>query len=295
MEYIPAKTILHRSKSTQWFGSDHTMNLYRGCCHGCIYCDSRSECYHIDDFDRVRAKADALRLLRDELARKIRPAFINLGSMSDTYNPFEEELCLTQHALELIEAYQCGAAIATKSDLILRDADILKSIQQQAPVICKLTITTADDSLAAKIEPHAPSPSRRFDALAALCQQGIFAGVLLTPVLPFLEDRDEQVLEVVEGAAKAGARFVYAGFGLTLRANQRDYYYQQLEKRFPGQGLAKRYMARYGGRYFCASPRAGKLQERFARRCQELGLLYQMRSIICAATSSYGSRQLRFF
>ena len=184
MEYIPAKHLLHRSKSTSWFGTDHTMNLYRGCCHGCLYCDSRSSCYQNPDFDRVKAKADALRLLRDDLARKAKPAFITMGSMSDPYNPFEEELQLTRHALELIDAYQCGVAAATKSDLIVRDVDLYRLIQDHSPVICKLTVTTTDDALAEKIEPHAPPPSRRLRALEELAKAGIFSGVLLMPVLP---------------------------------------------------------------------------------------------------------------
>ena len=142
MEYIPAKHILHRNRSTEWFGTDHTMNLYRGCCHGCIYCDSRSACYQNPDFGRVKAKADALRILRDDLARKAKPAFIAMGSMSDPYNPFEGELLLTRHALELIDAYQCGVAVATKSDLIARDTDLYRMIQEHSPVVCKVTVTT---------------------------------------------------------------------------------------------------------------------------------------------------------
>jgi len=159
MDYIPAKHLLHRSKSTSWFGTDHTMNLYRGCCHGCLYCDSRSACYQNPDFDRVKAKADALRLLRDDLARKAKPAFITMGSMSDPYNPFEEELQLTRRALTLLEAYGFGVAIATKSDLIVRDIDVLASINRTMPAICKITLTTCNDALAAKVEPYAPSPS----------------------------------------------------------------------------------------------------------------------------------------
>lgn len=295
MEYIPAKHILHRSKSTDWFGTDHTMNLYRGCCHGCIYCDSRSDCYHISDFDRVCAKEDALRILRDDLARKIRPAYISLGSMSDAYNPFEKELCLTRRALALIEAYQCGAAIATKSDLIVRDADILCSIQRAAPAVCMFTITTSDDALAARLEPYAPPPSRRLEALAALSARGLFTGVLLMPVLPFLEDSEENICAVVERAAQAGARFVYAGFGVTLRGSQRAYFYDRLEHEFPGAGLAERYAKRYGDRYWCTVPRARALWEVFSRRCRELGLLYEMKSIVHAATAAYGDRQLTFF
>ena len=224
MEYIPAKHLLHRSRSGEWFGTDHTMNLYRGCCHGCLYCDSRSDCYQIEDFDQVKAKADALRILRDDLARKVRPAFISMGSMSDPYNPFEKELLLTRHALELIDAYDLGVAIATKRDLIVRDIDILSSIQRTAPVVCKLTITTVDDDLASRLEPGAPLPSARLAALERLSKAGLFTGVLLMPVLPFVEDSDENVLSVVESAARAGARFVYAALGVTMRQGQREYF-----------------------------------------------------------------------
>jgi DNA repair photolyase len=295
MEYIPAKYILIRTKSTAWFGTDHTMNLYRGCCHGCLYCDSRSDCYHIPDFDRVTAKADALPLLRDELARKVRPAFISMGSMSDPYNPFEEELLLTRHALELIDAYGCGAAAATKSDLILRDTDLYQSIQTHSPVVCKVTVTTVAEDLAAKVEPRAPSPARRLKAVEGLARAGIFCGVLLMPVLPFLEDRPEQVLEVVDRAADAGARFVYPGFGVTMRQGQREHFLRQLDLAFPDQNLSRRYLARYGNRYQCPSPRARQLWEVFTRRCQDRGLLYQMPRIISAATRNYGDRQLSFF
>ncbi len=295
MEYIPARHLLHRSRSTEWFGTDHTMNIYRGCCHGCLYCDSRSDCYQIGEFDKVRAKADALRVLRDDLARKVRPAFICTGSMSDPYNPFEEELLLTRHALELIDAYDCGVAIATKSDLIVRDIDILTSIQGHSPVICKLTVTTTDDALAEKLEPNAPSPGRRLAALEKLSGAGLFSGVLLMPVLPFLEDSDENVLAVVDRAAKAGARFIYPALGVTMRQGQREHFLDGLERAFPGRGLKERYLRQYGDRYQCASPRAQALWRAFTGACRERGILYEMRSIIRAATLGCGDRQLTFF
>lgn len=295
METVPAKHLLHRSRSTEWFGTDHTMNIYRGCCHGCLYCDSRSDCYQIEGFDTVRAKADALRILRDDLARKVRPAFICTGSMSDPYNPFEEELKLTRHALELIDAYDCGVAIATKSDLIVRDIDILTSIQAHSPVICKLTVTTTDDALAARLEPRAPSPSRRMAALEKLSGAGLFTGVLLMPVLPFLEDSVENVRSVVERAAQAGVKFVYPALGVTMRQGQREYFLDGLERAFPGQGLKARYLRQYGNRYQCASPRAKTLWEAFTAACGERGILYDMKSIIRAATLGYGDRQLTFF
>lgn len=295
MDYIPAKHILLRSKSTAWFGTDHTVNLYRGCCHGCLYCDSRSDCYRNPNFDRVTAKADALRILRDELARKVRPAFIAMGAMSDPYNPFEEELLLTRHALELIDAYDCGVSVDTKSDLIVRDIDLYQSIQAHSPVICKLTITTVDEDLAAKVEPRAPSPARRLAAVRSLAQAGLFCGVLLMPVLPFLEDRPEQVLSVVDRSADAGAKFIYPGFGVTMRQGQREYFLRELDRAFPGEHLSRRYLARYGDRYRCPSPRARELWEVFAARCRERGLLYQMPHIVSAATRGYGDRQLTFF
>ena len=295
MDYIPAKHILLRSKSTAWFGTDHTVNLYRGCCHGCLYCDSRSDCYRNPNFDRVTAKADALRILRDELARKVRPAFIAMGAMSDPYNPFEEELLLTRHALELIDAYDCGVSVDTKSDLIVRDIDLYQSIQAHSPVICKLTITTVDEDLAAKVEPRAPSPARRLAAVRSLAQAGVFCGVLLMPVLPFLEDRPEQVLSVVDRSADAGAKFIYSGFGVTMRQGQREYFLRELDRAFPGEHLSRRYLARYGDRYRCPSPRARELWEVFAARCRERGLLYQMPHIVSAATRGYGDRQLTFF
>ncbi len=295
MDYIPAKHILIRSKSTAWFGTDHTVNLYRGCCHGCLYCDSRSDCYRNPDFDRVTAKSDALRILRDELARKVRPAFIAMGAMSDPYNPFEEELLLTRHALELIDAYDCGVSVDTKSDLIVRDIDLYQSIQAHSPVICKLTVTTVDEDLAAKVEPRAPSPARRLAAVRSLAQAGLFCGVLLMPVLPFLEDRHEQVLAVVDRSADAGAKFIYPGFGVTMRQGQREYFLRELDRAFPGEHLSRRYLARYGDRYRCPSPRARELWEVFAARCRERGLLYQMPHIVSAATRGYGDRQLTFF
>ena len=295
MDYIPAKHILIRSKSTAWFGTDHTVNLYRGCCHGCLYCDSRSDCYRNPDFDRVTAKADALRILRDELARKVRPAFIGMGAMSDPYNPFEEELLLTRHALELIDAYDCGVSVDTKSDLIVRDIDLYQSIQAHSPVICKLTVTTVDEDLAAKVEPRAPSPARRLAAIRSLAQAGLFCGVLLMPVLPFLEDRPEQVLSVVDRSADAGAKFIYSGFGVTMRQGQREYFLRELDRAFPGEHLSRRYLARYGDRYRCPSPRARELWEVFTARCRERGLLYQMPHIVSAATRGYGDRQLTFF
>ena len=190
---IPARSIVIKNKSTAWFGTRYTMNIYRGCSHGCIYCDSRSECYGVQDFDTVRVKSDALAVIRNDLRSKTQSGVVATGSMSDPYNPFEKELQLTRHALELLDAYGFGAAVATKGTLITRDADILREIASHSPVLCKITVTTCDDALAAKLEPRAPSSSARLAAVEKLAGQGIFTGVLLMPVLPFLEDTPDGV------------------------------------------------------------------------------------------------------
>ncbi len=295
MEYIDAKTIVTRTKDPSWFGTEYNMNIYRGCSHGCIYCDSRSDCYHNDAFDQVRAKRDALRIIRDDLERKAKTGVVGVGSMSDPYNPFEEELLLTRHALTLLEAYGFGVAVATKSDLIVRDTDVLTSINRTMPAICKLTLTTCDDGLAAKVEPRAPSPSRRLAALERLSKAGLFTGVLMMPILPFLEDTPENIQDIVDRAADAGARFIYPALGVTCRSGQREFFYQQLEARFPGQGLSEQYRRRYGSRYSCSSPRAKALWELFQERCRRRGLLYSMSRITAASRRGHETDQLSLF
>lgn len=271
------------------------MNIYRGCCHGCIYCDSRSACYGTEDFDRVRVKQDALRIIRDDLRRKARTGMISTGAMSDPYNPYERELELTRHALELISAYGFGVAIATKSDLIVRDIDVLQEIKAHSPVICKVTITTCKDSMSRLIEPHAPLSSQRFETVRALRQAGLFAGILLGPVLPFLEDTEENILEIVTKAFECGARFIYPTFGVTLRQNQREWYLRKLEEIFPGQNLREQYEKHYGGRYECIVPRAKALYQLFAKACVQRGILYQLPEIVRASRLGYDMQQMTLF
>lgn len=295
MEYIPVKTILSKCKSTGWFGTDYNMNIYRGCCHGCIYCDSRSECYRIDNFERVRAKKDSLLILRDELKRKVRSGVVGTGAMSDPYNPFEKELLLTRHSLELLDAYNFGTAIVTKSALIARDSDILKDISEHSPVICKLTVTAADDSLCRKLEPSVSPSSERFEAIAKLSEKGIFAGVVMMPVLPFIEDSVENVVSVVKKTAQCGGKFIYPAFGVTLRQNQRDYFLNKLEEIFPGERLAEKYIRTFGNSYECTSRNVSKLWNVFEEECRKYGILYKMKDIISAYKSGYEMSQLSFF
>ena len=294
MEYIPAKTIVTRTKDSSWFGSYYNMNIYKGCCHGCIYCDSRSDCYRVEQFDRVRAKENALRIIRDDLRRKVKKGVIATGSMSDPYNPFEQELCLTRHALELINAYAFGVAIATKSPLVARDRDVLSDIGSHSPVIVKITITTADDDLCQKIEPGVAPSSLRFDALRALSESGVYCGVLLMPVLPFINDTEENIRAIVQRTKDAGGRFVYGAFGVTQRQGQREYMHEKIAGLF-GEELAEKYRKQFDERYVCGSPKAKKLYAIFASECERLGLLYQMRDITGSYQAGYQSSQLSFF
>lgn len=296
MEYIPAKTIVTKTKApSMWFGIDYNMNIYKGCCHGCIYCDSRSDCYQIDDFDRVRIKENALQIIRDDLRRKTRSGVVGTGAMSDPYNPLEQKHLLTRHALELCDAFEFGAAIATKSTLLERDIDVLQGIAEHSPVLLKVTITTADDSLAEKIEPHVSLPGRRFQMIEALSKSGLYTGILLMPVLPFLEDNTVNIGEIIRRAEASGARFIYPAFGMTLRGNQRAWYYHKLESLFPGQNLAEKYRKQYGNYYECRSPRAKKLWEYFSEECNKRKILYRMDDIIRGYKRAYQTEQLRLF
>lgn len=293
MEYTSAKTILQRNKSTEWFGNDYNMNLYRGCCHGCIYCDSRSDCYRVKDFDTVKAKQNAAEILRDELRRKVKSGVIGTGAMSDPYNPFERTERLTEKALMLIDAYGFGVTVITKSALITRDIDLYGQIAAHSPVLCKMTITTADDTLCRKLEPNVSVSSERFDALARLSDAGLFTGITLMPVLPFIEDTTENIRAIVRMAHEAGVRCIYPLFGTTLRAGSREYFYARLDELFPG--MSERYKAHFGGRYECPSPNARKLWSVFVAECERFGILYEMRSIIRAYKAGYEDRQLSFF
>lgn len=293
MDFIPAKTIITRTKNDSWFGKDYNMNLYKGCCHGCIYCDSRSDCYRIDNFDTVRAKENAIDIVTNELQGKVKKGVIGTGAMSDPYNPFEKRYELTRQALKLINTYGFGVAIDTKSSLITRDIDILKSINAHSPVIVKITITTCDDKLCKIIEPNVALSSERFSAIKKLSDSGIYAGIILTPVLPFLEDTPDNIKEIVHLAHENGAKFVYAGFGVTLRQNQREWYYKKLDECFPG--LAERYIKQYGYSYECKSPHSNELWRLFKSECEKHGLIYRMPEIIKAYKYKNTYNQLSMF
>ena len=294
MEFINAKTIISKyTESESWFGINYNMNIYKGCCHGCIYCDSRSECYQVEDFDRVRAKGNALSLIERELKSKRKKGVVGTGAMSDPYNPFERDHMLTRGALELLNRYGFGVAIATKSDLIVRDLDILKKISEHSPVLIKISITTADDILCSKIEPNVSSAKDRFKAIKELSREGIFVGILLMPVLPFIEDNEDNISKIIDLANQSGAKFIYPAFGVTLRQNQREWYYEKLDQLFPS--VKDKYIKNYGSAYECRSPEAKGLWRLFQNKCNEYGILYKMADIVTEYKKPYESTQLSLF
>jgi len=281
MEFIKAKTILSKVKyGDSWYGVDYNMNLYRGCPHGCIYCDSRSNCYHIDNFDVPKLKENALLILENELSKKRDHGVVGIGSMSDTYNPLELKYEQTRKALKLLSKYNFGVSIDTKSDLILRDLDLLKEINSKNNVIIKFTITTPNDELSKIIEPNVCISSKRFEAIKELSDNGIFTGIMMNPVLPFITDNIEDIKLLVKKAYESGAKFIQTYMGMTLRENQRDYYYEMLDKHF--KGLREKYIKYYGERYNCAIPNYKELYKVFTNECDKYGILYNMKDIIKA-------------
>jgi len=296
MELIPAKTIISAYLSdNSWFGAHYNMNIYKGCNHGCIYCDSRSECYKVEDFDRVRAKANALTLIEQELKSKRKTGVIGTGSMSDPYNPLEKDHRLTRSALALIHRYGFGVAVFTKSQLIIRDADLLMEICRHSPVLLGITITTTDDVLSRKIEQNVCVSSERFKTIKYLSDHGLFAGVILMPVLPFIEDTPENIRSIVLKAHEHNARFIYTDphFGVTLRTNQREWFYNKLDLSFPG--FKEKYIETYGNDYACSSMKSKQLWRIFTQECEKYGILYKMTDIISAYQKGYGVQQLSIF
>jgi DNA repair photolyase len=276
IQEIQAKTLLARVKGPDdWFGLYYNMNLYRGCQHQCIYCDSRSECYQIENFNHdVLVKANAIDLLRRELAGKRVLGTIGSGSMNDPYMPLEAEFRLTRRALEVIAGFGFPVHIITKSDLVLRDIDLLEEISRKAYAAVTFTVTTADDALSKRLEPGAPVSSRRLAALRTLGERAILTGITLMPVLPFIEDTEENIRAIICMAHAAGAKYILPAFGMTLRDRQRAYYYDKLDQLFPG--LRPRYEKAFGERYSAPARNARQLGLVLDELCEKLGIGMKM-------------------
>lgn len=272
---IEAKTILSTVKNgpDKYFGMSYNMNLYRGCQHGCIYCDSRSSCYGIENFSDILIKKNAVELLHKELKGKRTIGTIGTGSMNDPYMPIEKELGVTRRALETISIYKFPIHIITKGDLITRDIDIIKEIGKTYAA-ASITITTGDDKLSSIIEPFAPVSSKRFEAIKKLSKEGIYTGIILMPVLPFLTDSLKNIDDIVKRGKDAGAKYIIAWFGMTLREGQREYYFKELDKSF--SGLKERYVHNYKGLYSCSVPEHEKLYSAFKELCYKEAIARKM-------------------
>ena len=269
MHFVNAKSILN----------PHGINIYRGCAHGCVYCDSRSKCYQFThDFEDIEAKQNAPELLEDALRKKRKRCMIGSGSMGDPYVPAEKDLRLTRRCLEIIDRYNFGAALWTKSDLILRDLDILARINNKTKAVVQMTLTTADDNLCKILEPGVCPTSRRVEVLQACKEAGIPTVVWFTPLLPFINDTEENIDAIVSHCAAAGVMAILCfGIGLTLREGNREYFYAALDRaaerdqRF--SGLKERYKKTYGASYVVSSPKERLLMARLSQRCAENNIM----------------------
>jgi len=279
MEFIEAKTIVTNATSNRnYMAFDYVMNIYRGCSHGCIYCYARSNYYEKNgNFDIVRAKKNALEIIRNDLRRKIETGIVLTSGMSDPYNPQEKEYKLTRNALELINAFSFGICIFTKSNLVTRDTDILQDIKEHSPVNISFSITCYDDDTSKKIEPFAAATSERFKAIEHFANNGLISGVLLDPMLPYITDTKENVLEMVKKAKYHGAKYIYLATEVTMADIQREYFLQEAEKLYPR--ISEKYKERFKNYYHCRSPHQRKLQAIFAEECEKERIVYDMRAI----------------
>lgn len=269
MHFTEAKGLLHRE------GDGLGMNVYRGCTHGCIYCDSRSLCYGFTHaFEDVEVKQNAPALLEAALRARRKTCMVGTGSMSDPYQPCEEKLGLTRRCLELLYQYGFGAAVLTKSDRILRDLDLLEAIHRRAKCVVQMTLTTWDEDLCRILEPGVCPTGRRLEVLEACRDRGIPTVVWLAPILPFLNDTKENVRPILEACAKAGVRgIVCFDMGMTLREGDREYYYEALDRHFPG--LKERYIRAYGTAYNLSSPNRDRLMALLREICGKSGMLFR--------------------
>ena len=250
------------------------MNVYRGCQHGCVYCDSRSTCYHFTHpFEDIEVKENAPELLEQILRSRRKKFVVGSGSMADPYQPCEGELLLTRRCLELIERYGFGATVITKSDLVLRDLELFAAIHEKAKSVLQMTLTVADDGLSRILEPNVCPSSRRYQVLKAFQARGIPTVVWMTPILPGLTDTEENVRQLLDWCIDAGVKGVVCfGMGMTLRDGCREYYYRALDRHFPG--LSEQYRRRYGGAYNVPSPKSETLMALLREQCEAHGILH---------------------
>ena len=270
---------MHKVKAKHILSSSGNMNIYRGCTHGCIYCDSRSACYKMNhEFEDVEVKENALILLEDTLKRKRKKCMIFTGSMSDPYLPIEKDLKLTRGALELVYKYGFGITILTKSDLILRDLDLIKKINEKTKCVVQMTLTSSSDEMSKKIEPNVSVFSKRVEALKVFRDNNIPTVVWLGPILPFILDTETNIRALLKSIIEAKVKAVlYFGIGMTLREGNREYFYRQLDKLFPP--LKRKYIEMFGNSYYIGSPNNSKLMKILEDTCSSHNIMHQVDEI----------------
>ena len=263
---------MHEVQAKGILSAQNGMNIYRGCSHGCIYCDARSACYQMDHpFEDIEVKINAPELLEQALRKKRKRCMIGTGAMSDPYLHLEKDLRLTRRCLELIDEYDFGLAIQTKSDMILRDLDLLRSIHRKTKCVVQITLTTYDDELCKILEPNVCPTSRRIEVLNILKEEGIPTIVWMSPILPFINDTKENIGSILEACKRANVYGILTfGIGLTLRDGDRQYYYKKLDEHFPG--LKEKYRQTYGNAYELPVPNARELYDYFVRECKASGM-----------------------
>ena len=250
------------------------MNIYRGCTHGCIYCDSRSTCYNMPhDFEDVLVKANAPQLLEQALKSKRKKMMVGMGSMSDPYMHCEKELQHTRKCLEIVNRYGFGFTLITKSDLVLRDLELIKSINEKSKAVVQMTLTTFDEDLCRILEPKVATTRQRFETLMKLKESGIPTVVWLTPILPFINDTEENLRGILDYCIQAGVKGIICfDIGLTLRSGNREYFYKKLNEHFPG--MKQKYISVFGDSYYCTIPQNRQLMKIFRSVCRENGIMY---------------------
>lgn len=249
------------------------MNIYRGCLHGCIYCDSRSLCYQMKHkFEDVEVKANAVELLENALRRKRNKCMIGTGAMSDPYMPIEEKLGNMRKCLEVIERYGFGVTMITKSTKVLRDLDLLKKINEKSKCVVQMTLTTYDEDLCRIVEPNVETTYERFRALEILRDNGIPTVVWLCPILPFINDTEENIRGILDYCVRAKVKgIINFDMGVTLRDGNREYFYKKLDEHFPG--LKEKYIRMYGNSYQLSSPNSRQLNMIYKSECIKNGIM----------------------
>lgn len=284
MHFVNAKGILSASNG---------MNIYRGCTHGCIYCDSRSKCYGFTHpFEDIEVKQNAPALLEQRLRSKRKKCMIGTGAMCDPYMHCEEQLGMTRKCLELIEQYGFGVTVLTKSDRILRDLELLRRINEKTKAVVQMTLTTYDDNLCRIIEPKVCVTSERVRVLKIMREAGIPTVVWLMPILPFINDTEENIAGILRCCLEAGVKGIMnMGMGVTLREGDREYFYQALNQYFPG--LKQKYQRTYGNAYEIMSPNHERLTALFETACREAGILHRVEDVFAYLNEFPEEREYR--